>query len=71
MPVGKSSKQITAVISADDYERLRQQVAARRQSGLKETMSKYVAGAVVEKLDAEALKALFQPEPNGNENLKT
>jgi hypothetical protein len=53
MPVGKDSKQITAVITADEYEQLHAVVAARRNAGYKATVSKVIAEAVRDKLKAE------------------
>ena len=61
MPVGKESKQITAVISADEYQELQRQVQVARAAGLKATMSKYVAGAVRARLaDDQSIEQLFK-----------
>ena len=55
MPVGKDSKQITAVISAADYEQLQRKVAAKRKRGQKMTMSRYIAEVLQQHWEVEKL----------------
>jgi hypothetical protein len=55
MPAGQNSKQITAIISAEEYLRLKNEVYALKHEGRKITMSQYVARVLREHWKAQDL----------------
>ena len=56
MPINtEKSKVIQVVVTQEDYQRVRRAVAAIKHSGHKITVSKYVAGALIERLNTEEL----------------
>jgi hypothetical protein len=60
MPTGKDSRQITAIITFDEYVRLKQTVEAINRRGNKATISKYVAGVLRKHWETQDLDILFK-----------
>jgi hypothetical protein len=55
MPTGKNTKQVTAIVTIDEYQRLKNEVYALQHEGRKVTMSRYIARVLREHWKAQDL----------------